>query len=173
MRFSGIKRAFFFIVFFSIGGAAISVSVLGRELFLYVGSRGMLASAEAGKVRLEQLNTDYDILLRQLQTDPNIISRIAPAVLGESGERSGGSLSKQRSKELERLREVLSGSDVAGGVRPVSSSAVGSGADGQSDWLRTCIEIRRRTVLFLAGSFLVLISFIWFGPVWSRGLDDV
>jgi len=152
MKFQGIKRAFFFIVFFSIGGAALSISLLSRELFLYVRSRGLLEAAEEKQVQLEQLNTDYDILLRQLETEPNIVNRIAPAILGNNTAGGNNVLSKAESKHLELAREALAGDErTTERMKP--------------NWFDRCIDAKRRTILFLAGSFLILISFMWFGPV--------
>jgi len=156
MKFQGIKRTFCFIVFFSIGGAALSISLLGREVFLYVRSKGVLESAEEEQVQLEALNTDYDILLRQLETEPNIVNRIAPAILGKNTAGGNSVLSKAESKHLELAREAL------------AESAFGGTNCTKSSWLQRCIDAKRRTILFLSGSFLILISLMWFGPV-GRG----
>lgn len=154
MTLRSIARTVCFIFFFSVGGAALVFSILVGDLAHNYRNKQRVEAVREAVRRSEALNTDYDVLLRQLETDPNILDRIAPAVLGEKGEYGEQVLIKAESEHLELARQALSEVEVDGAVR----------ADVPG-WLERCIDSRRRTLLFLAGAFLILISFIWFGPL--------
>ncbi|MHC4187697.1 MAG: hypothetical protein ACYSRQ_05845, partial [Planctomycetota bacterium] len=75
-------RFFWFVIFFSVGAGALSLSILTTDLMHYYQNKHLLKQSHDYHTQLESLNTDYDILLQQLENDPNIIKRIAPATLG-------------------------------------------------------------------------------------------
>ncbi|MGB2865691.1 MAG: hypothetical protein WBC05_20335, partial [Sedimentisphaerales bacterium] len=76
-----------FILFFSIGAASLSSSVLCDDLIQYYQNKQFLREAQESLDRLESLNTDYDVLLERLEEDPNlVIDRLAPATLGTQSE---------------------------------------------------------------------------------------
>ena len=154
MRRQTILRAFLFVVFFSIGAAALGFSVLCEDLFRYYNNKQILGMAKESLSRLESLNADYDVLLEQLEKDPNLIKRIAPVTLGTEPADANAVYPKATAEQLAATRETLI-DDL--GQQPVEQVV--------PDWITRCSEPRRRTVLFLAGAFLVLVSFIWFGSV--------
>jgi hypothetical protein len=152
MREQNILRTLLFVVFFSIGAAAMSGSILYDDLLVYYTNRQLLRSAEESLMRLESLNADYGVLLRQLQDEPNLIRRIAPATLGVEPEDKDTVYPRVTPEELDAAREALSEESenrLAGQLVP--------------GWLHRCGKPRPRTILFFAGALLVLISFIWFG----------
>ncbi len=146
-------RTVLFMVFFSIGAAALCAAILTGELLKHYRSRQLLKTAEHNVARLEAVNKDYDALLRQLEQDPNYAKRIAPAVLGTEPGKDGQTVyPKVTPEQLVAARRALK----AESSRQEKEPAI-------PEWLDRCIEPRRRTVLFLAGAFLILISFVCFG----------
>jgi hypothetical protein len=107
------------------------------------------------------LNADYAALLEQLEKDPNVIKRIAAATLGTRPDAKDTVYPKVTPEQLDAARKVLTGATKEQPPEPVTP-----------DWIARCSEPRRRTVLFLAGAFLILISFIWFGPAKDRGQEQ-
>jgi hypothetical protein len=146
-------RFFWFVIFFSAGAGALSLSILAADLMHYYQNRHLLKQSQDYHTKLESLNTDYDILLQQLENDPNIIKRIAPATLGTGPADTESISPKVTPQQLEMAREVLKYTD----TKQAEQSPI-------PNWLQRTIDPRRRTVLFLAGAFLILIAFIWFGP---------
>jgi hypothetical protein len=146
-------RFFWFVIFFSVGAGALSLSILATDLMHYYQNKHLLKQSQDYHSQLESLNTDYDILLQQLENDPNIIKRIAPATLGTGPADTESISPKITQQQLETAREVLKYADTKQDEQPPIP-----------DWLQRTIDPRRRTVLFLAGAFLILIAFIWFGP---------
>ena len=153
MEFKKLIRFFWFVIFFSTGAATLSLSILAADLMRYYQNKHLLRQSQDYRSQLESLNTDYDILLEQLENDPNIYKRIAPATLGTEPADTESISPKVTPEDLHIAREAL------------------KFAEGQKTelphiprWLERTMDPRRRTVLFLCGGFLVLIAFIWFGP---------
>ena len=148
---------FLFVVFFSIGAAALSGSILCNDLLRYYRNKQLLKTAEVSLNQLESLNTDYDALLQQLQKDPNFVRRIAPATLGTEPEDANTVYPKATTEQLAAARKVLTEDSSQQSTEPIIP-----------DWITRCSEPPQRVVLFLAGAFLILISFICFGPAKPR-----
>jgi len=152
MRSQNIIRVFLFVVFFSIGAAALAVSILCNDLLGYYHGKQLLKDAQESLNRLESLNTDYNVLLRQFWKDPNFVKRIAPAMLGTRPEDQETFYPTVTEEHLAAARKVLAEDP---NMDPAEAMMV--------YWIIRCSEPPRRTILFLAGAFLVLISFVWFG----------
>jgi hypothetical protein len=147
-------RLFWFIIFFSVGAGALSLSILATDLMHYYQNKQLFKQSQNYHTHLESLNTDYDILLQQLENDPNIFKRIAPAALGTQPADTESISPKVTPEQLEMAREALKYTDTQQTEQPPIPN-----------WLERTIDPRRRTVLFLCGAILILIAFIWFGPV--------
>ena len=153
MQRQNILRVFLFVVFFSVGAAALSISILCEDLLGYYRNRQLLETAEESLSRLKTLNADYDALLEQLQTDANTVRRIAPVTLGVEPADANTAYPRASAEQLAAAKKVLtedSGGEVAGQAVP--------------EWLGRCCGSPQRVILSLAGALLVLVSFIWFGP---------
>lgn len=164
MRRQDIVRMFLFVVFFSIGAATLSISILCDDLLEYYHSKELLRAAEESLNRLKSLNTDYDILLPQLEEDPNLIERLKAAVLGTEREDDGTVYPKVTPEQLDAARKALTED---AGKQFAEPTVPG--------WLERCSEPRRKMMLFLSGAFLILISFMWFssGKRASRDKDGL
>jgi hypothetical protein len=153
---------FVFIIFFGIGVAAVGSSVLCPDLIKYYRSRDLLNQAQASLDALKLLNDDYDALLLQLQQDPNLVKRIAPATFGTDPEDTNAIYPTATIKQLVLARKALTEHTQK---QPAISVTPG--------WLIRCSEPRRRMALFLAGTGLILISIMYFGPAKENPTRDI
>ncbi|MFZ0034712.1 MAG: hypothetical protein WAK60_06975 [Sedimentisphaerales bacterium] len=148
-----ILRIFFFIVFFGVGTAALAASILYDDLLGYYRNKQLLRSAEETLNQLKSLNADYDALLKQLEENPSLLERIAPATLGMEPNDANTVYPRVTAEQLDAARKVL-----AKDSEQQQSRAV------VPEWIVRCSEPSKRMILFLAGALLILISFICFGP---------
>ena len=146
-------RLILFVVFFSIGAASLGISILCDDLVQYYRNRRQLTVTQQSLNRLESLNDDYDALLDQLEKDPNLVKRLAPATLGTEPEDANAVYPRATPEQLAAARKALA-------LDPNDQSE----GPMLPNWLTRCSEPRRRTTLFIAGSFLILISFTCFAP---------
>jgi len=153
MRRQNVMRAFLFVVFFSIGAAAMCGSILLDDVLSYHHNKQLLKTAEISLKRLESLITDYDALLQQLEKDPNLINRIGPAVLGTEPAEANAVYPKVTAQQLDAARKALTKDMNQQTTEPELSN-----------WLARCSKPPQRIVLFSAGALLILVSFVWFGP---------
>ena len=154
LRRQNIIRAILFVVFFSIGAAALSGSILFADLLQYYNNRELLKAEKELSNRLRSLNTDYDALLEQLKNDPNIIKRITIVTLGKDDNDANTIYPEATAEQLAAAKKALTEET---STEPADSKL--------PQWLIRCQEPRRRMILFFAGAGLILISFICFGPV--------
>lgn len=146
-------RLILFVVFFSIGAASLGISILCDDLVKYYRSRNDLAVGQQAVDKLKSLNADYDVLLDQLEKDPNLVKRLAPAALGTEPEDPNAIYPRATPEQLAAARKALAQDPNEQAEAPTLPN-----------WLTRCSEPRRRTTLFIAGSFLILISFTCFAP---------
>ncbi|MHC4458011.1 MAG: hypothetical protein ACYS0I_13185 [Planctomycetota bacterium] len=153
MDSQNIIRTFLFVAFFSIGAATLSGSILCDELVRYYQNRYLLQVTKETLRRLESLNADYDALLEQLQEEPNIVERLAPATLGTEPKDKETAYPKAKLEQLAAAKKALTD----------KASSKASEAE-IPEWLKRCSRPSQRAILLLSGAFLILASFIWFGP---------
>ncbi len=146
-------RTILFIIFFIVGVVAVATSCLFPDLVKYYRDRQILHSLEESITKLESLNEKYDLLLQNIEKDPNLLSRVAPAVLGAEPLDANAVYPKVTAAELESAKAALE--DI---------SQIKESAPEIPNWLIRLSEIRRRIALFIAGTALVLLSFVCFGP---------
>jgi hypothetical protein len=152
MHGQNILRTFLFVVFFGIGTAALAVSVLYNDLLGYYRNKQLLRSAQESVNKLESLNADYDALLKQLEENPGQLKRIAPATLGTEANEPNTVYPKVTTEQLDAARRIL-----AEDSRRQAEAEI-------PQWIIRCSEPSKRIILFSAGAFLILISFICFAP---------
>jgi len=153
MRGQVILRTIAFVVFFGIGAAALSGSILFEDLRLYRRNKELLAAAEQSLQELTCLNADYDALLTQLRADPNLLLRIAPVTLGAARHDPNTVYPRLTPEQLDAARRALMQENR---LMPPDSLL--------NRLLERLSRPWRRVTLFVAGSALILISLVWFGP---------
>ena len=147
-------QAVLFFLFFSIGAASLSSSILCDDLIQYYQNKQLMRTAQDSLNRLESLNTDYDMLLKRLEEDPNlVVERLAPATFGTESEDPNTVYPRATSQQLAAARKAL-----------MEESNRKSADVAMPRWLRRCCEPRNRILLFTSGVVLVLISFVCFRP---------
>jgi len=151
---AGFLRAIFFMLFFSVGAAALGSSILVDDLVSFYRNKQLLREAENSADKLKTLNDDYDALLSYLENDANYVERIALATVGIEPNEEGTAYPKFTAEELAAAKEALTKDK-----NPDSFEAA------LPEWLERCMEPRRRILLFFAGAVLILVSFSCFGPV--------
>ncbi|MHC4727639.1 MAG: hypothetical protein ACYS17_10480 [Planctomycetota bacterium] len=142
-----------FVVFFSIGAASLAISILCDDLVQYYRNKGQLTVTQQANDRFKSWIEDYDVLLEQREKDPNLVKRLAPAILGTEPEDANAVYPRATPEELAAARQALTQDPNDQSTAPMLPN-----------WLTRCSEPRRRVTLFIAGSFLILISFTCFTP---------
>jgi len=155
LRTQNIIRAFFFVLFFSIGATVLGGSIVWDDLLGYYNNRRLVEAQGQSLNRVELLDAEYDALLQLVQEDPSVVKRIAPATLGAEPGGEGVSYPRARARELAVATEALK-------EKSEGESAVRRDA---ARWIARCSEPSNRLILFLAGAGLILVSFVCFGPV--------
>lgn len=154
----GIFHLFFFVVFFSIGAVALGAAVLCDDFVRYCRNEHLVREAQLSVQRLKSLNADYDGLLEQLEKNPDLLKRIAPATLGTEPDDPNAIYPKARAQELAVARKAL--------TEPADREQTDAPVPA---WLQRCSEPTKRIVLFIAGAGLVLISLVSFTPQEQQG----
>lgn len=160
MQGRSVIRAVLFVLFFSIGTASLSSSILCDDLVRYYQNKDLLAKAQESVRRLKSLNAEYDILLKTLEEDPNlIVERLAPATLGPDPNLHDSNTVYPRAtaEQLAAARRALM-------AEPNESTPGRAPGQTMPQWLSRCSEPRRRAMLFICGVVLILTSFVCFRP---------
>ena len=135
------------------GATVVCIAALCDDLVQYYSDRQRLAEARQMVDLLEKLNADYDALLAQVQRDPELIRRIAPATLGTWPQDANTAHPDVRLEELMAARQALSVADEAPEEPPMLP-----------EWLARCSQPAHRLGLFLCGAGLVMVAFVYFRP---------
>jgi len=146
-----------FIATFTIGSGAIGLCALCNDLVLFHYNLRGLALLEQESDSLRSINQAYGALLQRIDNDPNMIRRIAPAVLGLEPEDANAYYPAAGRHELAAAERTLARHDRSKRSIPTLPT-----------WLERVREPRRRTAIFLAGAVLVLVSFACFGLIKSK-----
>ena len=149
-----VIQSILFFLFFSIGAASLSSSVLCDDLIQHYQYKQLMGGAQKSLERLESLNTDYDVLLERLNENPNlVVDRLAPATFGTESDDPNTVYPRATSRQLAAARKAL----MEESNREPTEVAM-------PQWLSRCSEPRNRMLLFISGVVLVLISFVCFRP---------
>jgi hypothetical protein len=154
MQNERVIRIIAFVVFFSVGAAVLTATLLCDDLLEYYYYKGLQAQSEEHLKKLETLNADYDTLLGQFEGDPKELARLAPATLGIEANEPNTAYPRATAGKLAAARRAL--------VEEPNETAITQGAP---PWLCLTCRWPRRHILFISGATLVLISFIFFGPI--------
>jgi hypothetical protein len=151
MQSQKILRTILFAVFFCIGAVGLSVSVLCEDLLRYYRNSATLKNAEETLERLKSLNEDYEALLLQLNQDPNLLKRVKAITLRNSTPEPNTVYPEVTPEQLEAARQALMADTENKTNQPITPI-----------WLQRSSRQPQRTALFIAGAFLIVISFVCF-----------
>ena len=151
-------RTFFFIIFVGLGIASLALSMLSEEILDYYTIKLELRQIEESTRKTDVLIADYDALINKIESDPTILKRLGPAVLGIDANEPNGINVETTRAQLATATKVMQ-----------SQSSEESPAEvAPPQWLLRCNQQNSRIALFIAGSALILISFICFGKKTKR-----
>lgn len=151
MQSQKILRTILFAVFFCIGAVGLSVSVLCEDLLRYYRNSAALNNAEETLERLKSLNEDYEALLQQLSQDPNLLKRVVAITLRNTTPEPNTVYPDVTPEQLEAARQALMEDAGNKTDQPITPF-----------WLQRSSKQPQRTALFIAGAFLIVISFVCF-----------
>ena len=150
-------RYILFCVFFASGMGALVFSILVDEINDVYQNSDALLKSEAENERLKSLSGEYDLQLKQLAKDPNVVGRLKRITFGENPESEDTAYPTASSQDLETAEYVL--------ATPAQSI-------DYDDPIRTvverCMHEKIRQSLFFSGAGLILITFIFFGASRQR-----
>jgi hypothetical protein len=144
-------KTILFIVFFSIGLAAIAVSILADDLNQYYTIKIQLHNTHQTNEKLQRLIDGYGEMIKSIESDPHIVERLAPVTLGVEPNAAATAFPKATRQELLAAQRALIAAAPPLPPAPVSPN-----------WLVRCCDPKLRKMLFLAGSALILVSFTCF-----------
>ena len=149
-----ISRLIIFFIFFAAGISAMMGSLLLNDIYNYYHNKNLIAEAQRNVEKLKTLNDDYDDLLRQLRSDEHLGRRLASATLGLEPKEQGVAYPHETLQQLAAAKQAL----------VEESEEQSSGEPALPVWLERCKSPSRRLGVFIAGAFLLVISFTYFGP---------
>jgi len=152
MQGQNILRTLIFVVFLSIGGAAMSGAILLDVILQKYNQKKQLTAEKVNLQKLKSLNDDYDAVINWLEEDPNRIERLVAPTFSSNRNDVNTAYPRPSPEQLNAARKALT-EDMEGNNQPSSLP----------EWINRCNEPDRRLALFLAGAALVLIAFIFFG----------
>jgi len=154
MQKQNLLHSIFFVIFFSIGILALTISILCKELLQYYEHHQILKRQLIITEKLKSLDRDYQALLKNIENDPNFAKRIVPATLGTEPDQPDTLFPKPTPQQLEAAKKAL-----------IKNSQRQEDREHVPLWIKRCCRPVRRTILFIAGSVLIIISFVCFRPI--------
>jgi hypothetical protein len=161
MQGQKIIRAVLFVLFFGVGAASLSSSILCEDLAQYYQNKHLLNQSEESLKQLRSLNTEYDVLLEKWKQDPNlVVQRVARATLGPDAlpesQDPNTAYPRASAQLLAAARKILN--------EDKNRSAAEQAEPAMPRWLVRCRQPRNRIILFACGVVLILTSFVCFRP---------
>ena len=128
---------------------------LSGELINHYRNRQVLSEAQQSFENLRTLNDEYDELLAKIESNPELLERLGPAILGAEPNDPNTVNPHFTPQQLEAAKLIL------------------REPNEQQDnelprWLLRANEPHRRLAIILASSFLIMISFIWFAAAKTK-----
>ena len=145
-----VLRFVFFCLFFAIGSGAMTLAILAGEINDYYRSKDLLAVTQRQIENIKNLTAQYDAQLRQIEKNPNTLSRLRQVTLGEKPHAEDTVF--PRASELDAAAAAL----FEDRQTPQLSPAV-------PRWPQRISHTKTRKALFLAGAILILLAFVFFG----------
>jgi hypothetical protein len=152
-------RIIAFFITFGVGAGTLTLSVLCGDLEHFYFNKQLVAKEKQQLASLQEKVKVYDALLVNLITDPDLVHRITPAVLGVRTD------DPNTAYPLTGVKELAAASQVFEGDKNEAMPTMPA-------WLIRCCEEKRQKALFLAGGVLVLIAFSCFGLVKAQAKDE-
>lgn len=156
------SRAVLFSIFALVGILSVFLAVIGPEVKNLYKIRAATRQSEQNNAKIEQIANDHQDLINLINQDPNILSRLAPAELGENVRDPNNPIVAVTQKSLVQAKEVLDEMDTEN--QSASNENI-------PNWLLRATLKSSRIVLFISGASLMLISFVCFSGRKTEAFD--
>lgn len=144
---NNVIKTILFMLFFTLGVVAAALAMVADEVLYYYRQKIALQETIAANEYLRQLDEKNRSLLENIKQDPNILKRLAPITLGAEPNEPNAIIPKTGDAELQFAKDILEKMKRKNENRiqiPI--------------WLERINHSRERTILFLAGCGLILVS---------------
>jgi hypothetical protein len=149
---ASIVRYLFFCIFFAVGASAIALSILSDEIVQNYKNIDYLNLIDENTQEIERLIKAYNLQLEQVKNDPGLLERLSRRILGTDSQEDGVAEIMATRQELRMATEILSRSSDPNETVPMLRT-----------YAQRATEKHVKRGLFLSGSGLILIAFIFFG----------
>lgn len=150
-KLEDIFRFFLFMICFAAGLCAIALVFLGPEWQSLYQLKAAVQQTERNNKKIENIINDHKVLTSQINSDPEILKKIAPVTLGIDPCDANQPPVKITPETLAAAKSVL------------QQQEQNSGNPSTPKWLLRCTTDENRIVLFSAGAGLIVVSFACFG----------
>jgi glycine cleavage system regulatory protein len=155
--FEKFYRAMFFSVCSAIGVLAVTLAVLGPEIKFLYSIKSATIRSEQNNEKITQLLSDHQELINLINTDPNVLKRLAPVELGQEVNEPNSIAAQITADSLAYAKIVVEETEAQTTNEPQIPA-----------WLLRATVTSSRTVLFAAGAGLILVSFVCFSTPEQR-----
>ena len=138
-------------LFFSVGLAAMAVSILANDLNEYYTIKIYLHNTQQTNEKLVKLIDGYGVMIKSVEADPHIVDRLAKVTLGVEPNEPRTAFPNASRQELLAAQRALAAAAPPQPAPPVLPT-----------WLSRSANPLLRKLLFLAGAALILVSFTCF-----------
>ncbi len=149
--FEKFYRAVFFSIFAAVGIAAVTLAVLGPEWKNLYKLKAARALSEQNNTKITRLLADHQELINLINTDPNVLKRLAAVELGKDANEPDVIAAQITSDLLSQAKVVVEDVENPGTIVPQPPR-----------WLLRATPNSSRIILFAAGAGLILVSFVCF-----------
>ena len=146
-----ILRYILFCVFFAAGVAAMALAILADELHAYCNNKILLTQAlECDNPRIERLIADYTLQIENIQSDPNLLSRLRRVTLGQKLQAEDTAYPQASNEQLKAVEKLFAELD-----KPAPPPSL-------PQWIERISTARNRQAMFFSGAALILVAFVFF-----------
>jgi hypothetical protein len=156
---AAILKFLLFALFFSVAAIAITISILIDEIKLYHENKASLHHTRQLNEKLEDLIDQSAAQIHLIEKDPNILKRLSYVTLGRDPADANSDVAyPQNNLSSKQIKNTLE--DIKQKQSPAEPNI--------PKWVQRCSRYKTRLSLFLAGTALVLVTFIFFATPVSK-----
>ncbi len=146
-------RGLFFALTFAAGTAVLALAFGSQEITDYYQLKIHTETKRRLCEKIETLIADYNSLITEIQADPNVLQKVAPAILGIETPDANSARPQFLDPNLAAVsRELLKQAD-----------KTNNQSHTLPRWVQNCQTKPARAVLIISGSGLIFVAFVCFG----------
>ena len=148
-------RFLLFCLFFLAGASAVVLAIVAKpELQNYYKNRAMLDQLHQQNEKIKELTDQYAARVELIETEPGILHRFSATTFGQKPQAPDTVFPEVANEKLRAETEKILKTELE--PEPIDPIPV---------WLRRVSDPAIRTALFLSGTALILVTFIFFGSI--------